>query len=78
MHKEKTGKLNIEALFRKGFPRRFSGNTLFCLKCEPSLSVLWVRRKEVWDAVCGIRDVCSGLRLTIHALRDQIKDIRIQ
>ena len=36
------------------------------------------RRKDVWDAFCGIRDVCSGFRLVIHALRDQIKDIRIQ
>jgi hypothetical protein len=40
--------------------------------------VFRVRRKEVWDASCGIWDVCSGLRLVIHALRDQIKDIRIQ
>ena len=78
MHKGKTKKPNFEALGNKGIPRRVSGNALFYLKCEPSLSVLWVRRKEVWDAVCGIRDVCSGLRLTIHALRDQIKDIRIQ
>ena len=37
-----------------------------------------VQRKDVCDAYYGIRDVCSGFRLVIHALRDQIKDIRIQ
>ena len=41
-------------------------------------SVLRARRKDVWDASYGIGDVCSGLGLMIHALRDKIKDIRIQ
>ena len=36
------------------------------------------RIKAVWDASCGISDVCSGVRVVIHALRDQIKDIRVQ
>jgi len=60
------------------FPSECGPKALFCLPCGPCRSVLRVRRKEVWDASCGIRDVCSGFRLVIHALRDQIKDIRIQ
>ena len=60
------------------FPCEYGPKALFCLPCEPCRSAFRVRRKEVWDASCGIRDVCSGFRLVIHALRDQIKDIRIQ
>ena len=37
-----------------------------------------VRRKDVWDASCGISVAGSGFGLRIHALRDQIKEIRIQ
>jgi hypothetical protein len=48
--------------------------SVFSVQC----SVFSVRRKEVWDASCGIGDVCSGFSIAIHALRDQIKDIRIQ
>ena len=60
------------------FPSECGPKALFCLPCGACGSVFRVRRKEVWDASCGIRDVCSGFRLVIHALRDQIKDLRIQ
>jgi hypothetical protein len=59
-------------------PRECGRKALFYLLFGTHPSVLGLQRKDVCDATYCIRDVCSGLRLEIHALRDQIKDIRIQ
>ena len=78
-HTREDGEGEPPAMWREaGFRCDYRPKGLFCLPCGTCRSVFRVRRKDVWDASCGIGDVCSGLHLVIHALRDQIKDIRIQ
>ena len=66
-------------LVSKGeFFRKERLNLLISLDIRTPSSVFRVWRKEVWDASCGISVAGSGFGLTIHALRDQIKEIRIR